>query len=141
MCQLRQQLASHPLGDKKPYNAIKFVRVDGNGTPLYTVSRLKMEVGAAVALKIAFEQFGAHCFHCKQWMPPQKLSHSCTKDHVRPKCDGGSNHLHNLVFSCGSCNRSKGECDLIGFKPETGSEYMRALDAHLDRCIAMLANS
>ena len=37
MKSLRQAIAAHPLA-KKPYNAIKFARVDGNGSPLYTVA-------------------------------------------------------------------------------------------------------
>ena len=53
MTALRKLVAAHPL-DKKPYNAIKFVRVDGNGTPLYRVARNEKEVEAAEALRLAF---------------------------------------------------------------------------------------
>jgi hypothetical protein len=84
MTGLHKRLAAHPLA-KKPYNTIKFARVDGNGAPLYTVARDKKELGAAAALRLAFEQFGGHCFHRKGWMPPQPLSHDCTRDHLRPK--------------------------------------------------------
>ena len=139
MKHLQRAVASHPL-EKKPYNAIKFVRVDGNGTPLYAVAKDKTERGAAEALRIAFETFGGHCFHCKEWMAPQPLSQDCTRDHLRPKRDGGQNYLHNLVFSCGPCNRAKGGADVIGFRPEIGSEYLKALDAHLVRCLKRLGS-
>jgi 5-methylcytosine-specific restriction endonuclease McrA len=140
MAALRKLVAAHPL-DKKPYNAIRFVRVDGNGVPLYTVAKDAKAVGAAEALRLAFEQFGGHCFHCKVWMPPQPLSHDCTRDHLRPKRDGGMDYLHNLVFACGPCNRSKGGNDVISFRADAGSEYMKALDAHLVRCLKVLAES
>lgn len=134
---LQIAVAAHPIA-KKPYNAIKFARVDGLGTPLYTVGKDKKELGPAEALRIAFERFGAHCFHCKEWMPPQPLSQQCTRDHMLPKTDGGQSYLHNLVFSCGPCNRSKGGIDVIGFRPEVGAEYLRALNAHLVRCLKRL---
>ena len=73
MLSLPRLIAAHPL-QKKPYNAIKFARVDGQGTALYTVGKDKKELGAAAALKVAFEQWGGHCFHCKAWMQPQRLS-------------------------------------------------------------------
>jgi hypothetical protein len=140
MASLGRIIAAHPLA-KKPYNAIKFVRVDGNGTALYTVGRDKQELGAAEALRFAFERFGAHCFHCKGWMKPQPLSQDCTRDHLRPKRDGGRNYLHNLVFACGPCNRAKGGTDLISFRAEVGVEYLKALDAHLVRCLKKLSES
>ncbi|HEX8300668.1 HNH endonuclease signature motif containing protein [Sphingomonas sp.] len=138
MGRLQSIIAAHPLAGKKPYNAIKFVRIDGNGVPLYIVAKEKRELGAASALRLAFEQFGAHCFHCKTWMPPQPLSHMCTRDHLRPRKHGGMNYLHNLVFACSPCNRAKGGSDLITFRAEAGAEYMLALDAHLVRCLKNL---
>ncbi|MEO5809538.1 MAG: HNH endonuclease signature motif containing protein [Sphingomicrobium sp.] len=138
MTALHMLLAAHPLR-KKPYNAIRFARVDGNGTPLYTVAKDPREVGAAAALKAAFENFGGHCFHCKEWMPPQPLSHRCTRDHLHPRKEGGTDFLHNLVFACGRCNREKGGSDLITFRADAGIEYMTALNAHLVRCIAKLS--
>jgi 5-methylcytosine-specific restriction endonuclease McrA len=139
MSRLDRLIAAHPLGAKKPYNAIKFARVDHYGTPLYTVCKDKKEVGAAAALKAAFEKLGGHCFHCGRWMPPQPLSQACTRDHLRPRCSGGGDYLHNLVLACGPCNRSKGGEDLISFRAEAGAEYLKALDAHLVRCIRALA--
>jgi 5-methylcytosine-specific restriction endonuclease McrA len=138
MNMLHKFVAAHPLA-KKPYNAIKFARVDGNGTLLYVVGKSAKELGAGAALRAAFELFGGHCFHCSVWMPPQPLSHSCTRDHLRPRKDGGGDFLHNLVFSCGSCNRAKGGSDLISFHAEAGTEYLKALDAHLVRCLKILS--
>jgi len=140
MSALHKALAAHPLA-KKPYNTIRFARIDGNGTPLYRVGKIKQELGAAAALKSAFERFGGHCFHCKEWMPPQPLSHDCTRDHLRPRKDGGKDYLHNLVFACGRCNRAKGGSDLISFRAEVGVEYMKALDAHLVRCLQKLTSN
>lgn len=138
MTSLHALLAAHPL-PKKPYNAIKFVRFDGNGIPLYIVGKDTQELGAATALKAAFERWGAHCFHCKTWMPAQRLSQDCTRDHLRPRKAGGGAFLHNLVFSCGPCNRAKGAADLISFRAEVGVEYMAALEAHLAKCIRSMA--
>lgn len=135
---LLKTVASHPIR-KKPYTAIKYARTDHLGTPLYRVASDPREVGASEALKRAFELLGAHCFHCKTWMPAQSMSHACTRDHVRPKKDGGRNYLHNLVFACGDCNRRKGGDGLISFDVERGAEYMAALEAHLARCIDTIA--
>ena len=93
------------------------------------------QMGAATALKAAFERWGAHCFHCKDWIPPQPLSQQCTRDHLRSRKDGGGDFLHNLVFACGPCNRAKGGANLISFRAELGVEYVAALEAHLTKCI------
>lgn len=138
MSPLARSIARHPIR-KKPYNAIKLVRVDGATTPLYKVAGVDREVGACKAMKLAFERFGAHCYHCGIWMPAQPLSHACTRDHLRPKASDGSDHLHNLVFACGSCNVRKGKADLVAFHAERGSDYLRALQEHLARCMAELA--
>ena len=138
MSSLERIVAAHPLRDRKPYNAIKFARVDGYGTPLYTVGRDKTALGAATALKLAFEKFGAHCFYCETWVKPQPLSQSFTRDHVRPTKDGGEDYLHNLVFACGPCNRKKGGSDLISFRAERGVEYLNAMDAHIVSCLKSL---
>ena len=140
MPSLNALIAAHPLS-KKPYNAIKFARFDGQGTALYTVGKNKKELGAAAALKAAFEQLGGHCFHCKVWMPPQPLSQHCTRDHLRPRKNGGGDFLHNLVFACGQCNRAKGGAELITFRSEAGIEYMAALEAHLTKCMKALHTS
>ncbi len=127
-------IAAHPL-QTKPYNAIKFCRTNRAGVALYRVTGDDREMAAKRALKTAFERYGAHCFHCRKWMPPQSLSHQCTRDHLHPKVAGGGDKLHNLVFACGNCNRAKGRADLIGFNVETGSAYMLALAQHVARCV------
>lgn len=141
MSALHRIVAAHPLARYKPYNAIKFSRVDGNGTPLYTVASAKNEVGAAAALGRAVEMLGAHCFHCDAWMPPQKLSYECTRDHVRPKKDGGSDYLHNLVISCGDCNKGKAAMQVVDFSRKSAVKYLSALDEHLTRCLKQIGSA
>ena len=138
MRSLQAMLAAHPLREK-PYNAIRFTRCDGNGTPLYIVGKDKKELGAGAALKLAFESWGGHCFHCKRWMRPQPLAHQCTRDHLRARRDGGRDYLHNLVLACGECNRSKGGAHLVDYRAAAGAEYLNALDVHLSKCLARMA--
>jgi hypothetical protein len=137
MSSLGKILAAHPL-DEEPYNLITFTRVNGTGTPLYRVGADARELGAVEALRSAIKQFGGRCFRCGKKMKPQPMSQDVTRDHVRPKSDGGQDYLHNLVFACGRCNRSKGNVDLISFRPTRGLHYMRALDGHLVRCLERL---
>jgi hypothetical protein len=68
------------------------------------------------------------------------MSHECTRDHLRPKRDGGGDYLHNLVFACGDCNRGKGGKNLVLFRPEAGGKYLKALDEHLTRCLKQLGS-
>lgn len=137
MSSFKRIVAAHPLS-KKPYNAIKFARVDGCGTPLYTVGNNKKETGAAAALRTAAQMFGGHCYYCDRYMKPEEVPQVCTNDHVQPKAKGGHDYLHNLVFACIGCNREKGAKDLISFRPDDGREYLNALDAHLVRCLKSL---
>lgn len=134
MPSLAALIAAHPL-QKKPYNAIKFVRMNSAGVALYSIKGDAREMGAKLALKAAFEKYGAHCFHCEKWMAPQRLSHQHTRDHLHPKAAGGDDKLLNLVFACGDCNRAKGHANLIGFNVETGIAYLLALASHVGRCI------
>ena len=136
MTSLREIVAAHPL-EGPPYNAIKFVRIDGYGTLLYRVGKSK-EQGALKALKQAFELYGGHCFYCKTWMKAQKMSQACTRDHVRPTSGGGQDYLHNLVLACGACNRSKGGQGVISFRSEAAEKYVEALDQHIVRCLTIL---
>jgi 5-methylcytosine-specific restriction endonuclease McrA len=95
-------------------------------------------LGAAAALQTAVRQFGGECFYCNVTMAPHTAAQKPTRDHVRPKRNGGRDFLHNLVLACDSCNRSKGCIDLVRFRPEDAAEYMKALDEHLVRCITGL---
>ena len=137
MSRLPALVTAHPM-TKTPYNALRFTRIDGNGRPLYRVAKHPQELGAAAALKRAFETLGGHCFHCGKWMPAQPMSSECTRDHMRPRCDGGGDYLHNLVLACRRCNREKGGEALPSFSVERGTAWLNALDAHLVRCIASL---
>ena len=134
---LQRLIAAHPLTEM-PYSEIAFVRVDGNGAPLYTVGEDEQALGARSALRAAIKRFGGRCFHCGKKMLPDGQPREQTLDHLRSRCDGGEDVLHNLVFSCRPCNRRKGATDLISFKPEAGSEYLKALDEHLVRCLKVL---
>ena len=138
MSALAKIVAAHPLRKYKPYNAIKFSRVDGNGTPLYTVGQDSKELGAAAALRCAAQNFGGHCFYCDEFMRPEQVPQVCTNDHLQPRAKGGHDYLHNLVFACLKCNRDKGAQDLISYRPDEGREYLQALDAHLVRCLKSL---
>jgi 5-methylcytosine-specific restriction endonuclease McrA len=138
MASLERIIAAHPLGKYKPYSAIRFVRFDGNGTPLYRISKDTKVMGAATALRSAAQRFGGHCFYCGDFMRPEDVPEVCTNDHVQPRSKGGHDYLHNLVFSCVRCNREKGAQDLISYRPEDGQEYLNALDAHLVRCLKKL---
>ena len=138
MSSLERIVAAHPLSAKTPYSAIKFVRADGNGTPLYRVARDKKEMGAAAALRLAAQTLGGHCFYCDKFIPPAEVPDVLTNDHVKPRAAGGHDYLHNLVFACVSCNREKGAKDLISYRPDDGREYLEALDEHLVRCLRKL---
>lgn len=138
MSALHKLIAAHPLAKYKPYNAIKFARVDGNGTPLYTVAKETTAMGAAAALGRAVELLGGHCFHCEEWMVPQKLSYDCNRDHVRPKKHGGTDYLHNLVISCGRCNSGKAAMQVVDFSRESAVKYLLALDDHIVRALKQL---
>lgn len=141
MTKLEKLLARHPI-QRKPYNSIKLSSINARGTLLYRVARFPKEVGALEALRLAFQEFGAHCFHCRKWLKPQPLSQQCNRDHLFPKHAGGGNELHNLVIACGPCNRDKGGKDIIAFRTECGAEYLRAMEQHLVRCLrAIVANN
>jgi 5-methylcytosine-specific restriction endonuclease McrA len=135
MSSLARIVAAHPLRRYKPYNAIKFVRIDGNGAPLYKVGKDPKVMGASAALRLAAEKFGGHCFYCERFMSPEEVPQVCTNDHVQPRAKGGHNYLHNLVFACVECNREKGARDVINYRPEEGREFLDALDAHLVECL------
>ncbi|MBK8860678.1 MAG: HNH endonuclease [Sphingomonadales bacterium] len=59
-------------------------------------------------------------------MAPQKLSQAANRDHIHPKSDGGEDYLHNLVITCGTCNRSKAAKNIVDFQVERGKDYLKA---------------
>ena len=130
---LQRAVAAHPLA-RKPYTEVHFARVDGCGTPLYTVGSDPKQMGAEKALRAAFKHFGGRCFHCDKPIKKKLF----TLDHLRPKKDDGDAHLHNLVFACRPCNQGKGCKDIVEFRPEITSAHLKALDDHLARCLAAL---
>ena len=130
---LQKAVAAHPLAEE-PYDRINFSRVDNFGTPLYKVGKGKQEMGAEKALRTAFQRFGGDCFHCDRPIPKSQF----TLDHLRSKKDDGEARLHNLVFACLPCNQDKGCKDMVEHGPKTTSEYLKALDAHLVRCLKQL---
>ncbi len=140
MISLQRLIAAHPLADKTPYNAIRFARVDGCGTPLYTFEKGGKQMGAATALRSAAQKYGGHCFYCDTFMRPEDVPQVCTNDHVQPLVKGGRDYLHNLVFACVPCNREKGAQDLISYRPDDGREYLKALYAHLEKCLKSLGS-
>lgn len=140
MAKLENIVASHPLR-AKPYHCIRLAGFSPHGTPLYRVTGDKRAMRAMEALKSAFERQGGHCFHCGAWHPPQSLSAECSRDHVRPRAEGGGDYLHNLVIACRACNLAKGARNLVEFKVERGAHYLKALDEHLVRCIDQLKTS
>jgi 5-methylcytosine-specific restriction endonuclease McrA len=137
MADLTKFVAAHPLGLHKPYNAIKFSHIGPHGTPLYMVSKWPTPLAAETALRKAFDLHGGNCFFCKDFIPPEDKQRFSI-DHVRPKKNGGTRFLHNLVFACTDCNRKKGHLDLATFDPEASDRYFKALDEHLTRCLKQL---
>lgn len=131
-----KRLLAHPI-EQKPYNAIRFKRLDGQGTPLYRISGVEGEFGAKEALKRAFAQHGAHCFHCEKFHPPSDLG-DMTRDHVLPCVANGSDFLHNLLFACKPCNTRKGRKGIAAFKLEKAEAYLDALNRHLERSLRVM---
>lgn len=57
---------------------------------------------------------GRQCFYClRTCTPPVPLGErhppsSVTIEHLVPQCEGGSNHISNLVIACRECNTKFG---------------------------------
>lgn len=65
----------------------------------------------ALSKRVRFEVFkrdGFTCQYCGR-RPPEAVLHV---DHVKPRCEGGSDELINLVTSCMECNLGKGPREL-----------------------------
>ncbi|HEY6661563.1 MAG TPA: HNH endonuclease signature motif containing protein [Sphingomicrobium sp.] len=133
MSSLNRIVAAHPLVEE-PYGRIKFSRINQHDVPVYKVGRGKREFSAENALRETYRLFGGRCFHCGETIDPSAF----TLDHLRPKRDDGGDHLHNLVFACWPCNKSKAGSQLASFEAEKATRYLKALDEHLIRCIKNL---
>lgn len=73
-----------------------------------------------VKKKVRFDVFkrdGFACQYCGRTPPAVTLE----VDHVQPVCDGGTNHIDNLMTSCFDCNRGKG-AEGLGVAPATIAE-------------------
>jgi len=61
-----------------------------------------------------FEKTDGYCYHCGKKLAWRNYGEVTRKaawevDHSIPKSKGGTDHLNNLVPSCISCNREKGD--------------------------------
>ncbi len=53
-----------------------------------------------------WEMTNGRCFYCGRWTNPYE---TLEIDHIRPKSRGGTDDIDNLVPSCTTCNKSKGD--------------------------------
>jgi 5-methylcytosine-specific restriction endonuclease McrA len=107
---------------------IAFIRLDGNGTPLYQVAGSPAsERNAEKALRLAHETHGGDCFYCKKRIAKGQV----TIDHVDARAFSGTKDLQNLVIACKPCNALKGRQPIELFKPEAGREWLGALLAQV----------
>src|SRR4051812_21228360 len=56
-------------------------------------------------LGLIYESCGGHCFYCSIEIKPFD---DWEPDHMTPRQQGGDDSLYNLVASCRTCNRRKG---------------------------------
>ena len=136
MSRMDQRLVAHPI-NHSPYNRLEYVRIDGNGVPLYQVKGCdKREAGAPEALARAFQRYGGKCFYCGDSFGPQSLTpKTAHRDHVVPTSLGGSDLLHNLVIACVRCGTEKANLPLQDFKPKAAKNYFAALEKHIANSI------
>jgi len=137
MALIERVVTGHPL-DELPYTKITFSHLDGNRTPIYKVDGLELRAGAKHMLSLAFEKHGGACFYCGKSFKPTPISQKITRDHIQPRSKGGGDHLHNLVIACGGFNRNKKDKDLAHCRRDAADRYLKALDAHLIKCLRAL---
>ena|GEM_PF-2112532 len=134
MSELTKILAGHPIVEL-PYTMIHYSHQDGQNKPIYVVAGSAEKAGAKLTLARAFKTYGGKCFHCGKKFKPEGFSQKITRDHIRPKSKGGGDYLHNLVIACGPCNKSKADKELPRCRVDATEKYLKALDAHLVKCI------
>ena len=59
------------------------------------------------------------CVYCGK----EKTRGELTVDHVRPRSNGGHNHVSNLVTACRSCNSSRQDLPLRVWCEKTGKDF------------------
>lgn len=75
---------------------------------------------SGVSKRTRFEVFKRDKFTCQYcWRKPPEVI--LEPDHVIPSCDGGSDHMDNLVTACFDCNRGKAGVSLDSL-PQTISD-------------------
>ena len=92
--------------------------VTGKGYQESTVE--EMEV-----MHYLMHKYSGKCVYCGKYKKGRM-----TRDHVHPKCRGGSNRVSNLVLSCYDCNHAKGKMSLEEFlkdDPEKCAEIRKGL--------------
>lgn len=62
-------------------------------------------------IQALFAAFDGKCIYCEKTEEETGESHHV--DHVIPVSEGGRHHISNLVLSCASCNRQKGDRPFI----------------------------
>lgn len=65
----------------------------------------------------------ARCQHCGITVRVLKLktyqrqpADMATEDHIRPKCEGGSDEMENLLLACFRCNNDRGNVPMGVFR-------------------------
>ena len=56
------------------------------------------------------KEFGGKCVRCSL------DEYHLDRDHIKPKCHGGSDHMNNIQPLCAWCNSSKGGSDRFKWK-------------------------
>lgn len=97
-------------------------------------------MGTGVSKKLknrVFKRDRGLCFYCGCAVTHNDPER--TLDHVIPKSKGGSNRMWNLVLSCKSCNKKKGDNDpapellALVFKRRDLAELMILIGKHIER--------
>jgi hypothetical protein len=56
--------------------------------------------------------------------PKRPLQRRCTAEHLRARCDGGSDLAHNIVAACWFCNKNR-HARKRPMPPQTYQDYVR----------------
>ena len=109
---LEHQVISHPAKSK-----IKMGEYKRRAIPMAERRKLAKKYGCVAGADV----HDAECYFCGTngsiWWPKKNNGQpsywvafsGLEVDHFKPVSDGGTNDVENLIFSCRSCNRSKGK--------------------------------